>query len=273
MEWSQLTIFIADVALIDFKNFYILMLGRLLGGVATSLLFSVFDAWLIRAHNDAQVKQFLGKSFSYAAYGNSIIAILAGLVANKSTTIMKMTALTNVFYFGGCLFPFDVAMIALLTAGFLALTTWEENYGEQEDSDNRTNHWYDGLKNAFTSTIRSTDVLLCGIVSSLFEGSMYVSTTSSHRISISFVLQSVAQIHSTFCLDFCVYVDPGSLCWLRATAALWFDIQYVLMFKLLSITLNPVSQYRCAFQAPLWFAVWRAPVFTISTAIISKTNS
>lgn len=32
------------------------MIGRLLGGVATSLLFSVFEAWLIRAHADANIK-------------------------------------------------------------------------------------------------------------------------------------------------------------------------------------------------------------------------
>ena len=33
-----------------FKDFGVLMLGRLLGGISTSLLFSVFDAWLIRSH-------------------------------------------------------------------------------------------------------------------------------------------------------------------------------------------------------------------------------
>jgi hypothetical protein len=32
------------------------MIGRLLGGIATSLLFSVFEAWLIRAHADANIK-------------------------------------------------------------------------------------------------------------------------------------------------------------------------------------------------------------------------
>ena len=31
------------------------MIGRLLGGVATSLLFSVFDAWLIKAHAEAKL--------------------------------------------------------------------------------------------------------------------------------------------------------------------------------------------------------------------------
>lgn len=44
-----------DLLLLDFKNFQILMIGRLLGGVATSLLFSVFEAWLIGAHANAGV--------------------------------------------------------------------------------------------------------------------------------------------------------------------------------------------------------------------------
>lgn len=35
----------------DFKSYWILMIGRLLGGVATSLLFSIFDSWLIKAHS------------------------------------------------------------------------------------------------------------------------------------------------------------------------------------------------------------------------------
>ena len=40
---------------IDFKDFTILMIGRLLGGIATSLLFSVFEAWLVGAHASAGV--------------------------------------------------------------------------------------------------------------------------------------------------------------------------------------------------------------------------
>lgn len=33
------------------NSYSVLMLGRLLGGIATSLLFSVFDAWMINEHN------------------------------------------------------------------------------------------------------------------------------------------------------------------------------------------------------------------------------
>lgn len=34
-----------------FPNFWILMIGRLLGGSATSILFSAFEAWLVCEHN------------------------------------------------------------------------------------------------------------------------------------------------------------------------------------------------------------------------------
>ena len=157
------------------------MLGRLLGGVSTSLLFSVFDAWLIRSHSDRELpKNFLSKSFSWAAYGNSIIAILAGLIANNVTHAVPMRAVSGQIYVGGYLNPFDVALLALLFCGVCATLLWEENYGdsgkgESESDDGHTSKkWHDGLKNALTTTLRNRDIFLCGMISALFEGSMYI---------------------------------------------------------------------------------------------------
>lgn len=170
----------------DFKDFNVLMLGRLLGGVATSLLFSVFEAWLIRSHADRKLgKHFLNKSFSAAAYGNSVIAILAGLVANKAASSTTMEPVSGeLVHVGGYLNPFDIALVALVLCGICCASMWEENYGEEsagksareeeKGDDGHTSTWYDGLKNAFVVTIRSRDVLLCGLISSLFEGSMYI---------------------------------------------------------------------------------------------------
>jgi predicted MFS family arabinose efflux permease len=31
-------------------NFWVLMLGRVLGGIATSLLYSAFESWLVAEH-------------------------------------------------------------------------------------------------------------------------------------------------------------------------------------------------------------------------------
>lgn len=156
-----------------FRDYNILMLGRLLGGVATSLLFSVFDAWLIRAHADAKVKHWLSKSFSWAAYGNSVIAIVAGLMANKAAHAVPMRAITkSFFYVGGYLNPFDLAIMALLACSAFIISGWEENYGDTSAKEGQ--RWYQGLRSALTTTVRNQEILLCGLISAAFEGSMYI---------------------------------------------------------------------------------------------------
>ena len=65
------------------RPFVILLLGRVLGGIATSLLFSVFDAWLIKATAIRRIdKSYLSESFSAANFGSSVVAIVSGLIAN-----------------------------------------------------------------------------------------------------------------------------------------------------------------------------------------------
>lgn len=155
------------------------MLGRLLGGVATSLLFSVFEAWLIGAHASAGVMSHLGKSFSMAQYGNSIVAILAGQIANKAASYAEFKPISedSGFYVGGYLGPFDISLLSLIVCGLLASSLWEENKGEtinDDDGKSGESSAAGALKGAFTTTIQSPDVLSCGIISSLFEGSMYI---------------------------------------------------------------------------------------------------
>lgn len=154
------------------------MIGRLLGGVCTSLLFSTFEAWLIRSHADAQLKSYVGKSFSWAAFSNSIVAILSGLLANKAAESVELTAVQEEFlYIGGYLGPFDMALVTSALTAVAAAFLWHENYGDRTGG-NKTGQnaeWYEGLMSAYTTMIRSQDIVLCGIISSLFEGSMYVS--------------------------------------------------------------------------------------------------
>ncbi len=131
-----------------------------------------------------RTKSHLGKSFSYAQYGNSVIAILAGQVANRAASYaeFKPTSEDSGFYTGGYLGPFDVSLFTLIVCGLLAAYLWEENYGggKSDDDDGAsddgkaTSTAMGALKGAFETTIRSPDILSCGIISSLFEGSMYI---------------------------------------------------------------------------------------------------
>ncbi len=178
-------VYIASCLTKHFKDFSILMLGRLLGGISTSLLFSVFDSWLIRSHADQGLTAFLSKSFASAQYGNSVVAILAGLAANRAAESTAMSPFfygagdNAVVYKGGYLNPFDMAIVVLVIATILTSATWEENYGDTkvEDSasvDKTNKKWYDAFTSAFYTTMNNKEILYTGLICSLFEGSMYI---------------------------------------------------------------------------------------------------
>ncbi|URE33729.1 hypothetical protein MUK42_07371 [Musa troglodytarum] len=80
-------------------QFKVLMLGRILGGIATSLLFSAFESWLVAEHN---------KVCSWSNYNLGF-----GPVA-----------------------PFDAAACFLAIGMAIILSTWTENYGDPSESKN-----------------------------------------------------------------------------------------------------------------------------------------
>ena len=59
------------------NSYNVLMIGRLLGGVATSLLYSVFDAWMINEHNARSFDpSWMSHTFALVSFGNrSVIKI------------------------------------------------------------------------------------------------------------------------------------------------------------------------------------------------------
>lgn len=162
------------------KDYYVLMLGRLLGGVATSLLFSVFDSWLIRAHALAKInKDLLSQSFSAAIYGNSAVAIIAGLIANKIANVAELKQIggdgsTSMIYVGGYIAPFDMSLFSLIICGILAFFLWDENYGGHAESKSSDGGCLSNMRKALKITTQNSNILLCGLISSLFEGSMYI---------------------------------------------------------------------------------------------------
>lgn len=68
-------------------DYWILLLGRLLGGIATSLLFSAFEAWLVAEHvSRGYSESLLGDTFTKAVFlGAGLMAILSGLVSMPSS--------------------------------------------------------------------------------------------------------------------------------------------------------------------------------------------
>ncbi|GAB0495441.1 hypothetical protein MMPV_006742 [Pyropia vietnamensis] len=100
-------------------RFGVLAAGRVLGGVAYSLLFAAPEAWMVSAHRArGYAPAGLGRLFGAAAFGNGVVAIVAGGVGALAVAARGVVA------------PFDVAAAVLAVCGAVVALTWEENYGE-----------------------------------------------------------------------------------------------------------------------------------------------
>eukprot|EP00045_Choanoeca_perplexa_P006238 m.52941 g.52941 ORF g.52941 m.52941 type:complete len:441 (-) comp13533_c0_seq1:973-2295(-) len=139
------------------NHFYVLILGRVLGGLATSLLFTVFEAWMVSEHAQQQHQQaWLQSTFSFMSIVNGLVAILSGWGA-------EFVAVT----FDTPLAPFDLSIVLLLLGAGYVYATWSENYG---DTSARVDS---NLSDGVREVVSSPRVLVLGAIQSLFEASMY----------------------------------------------------------------------------------------------------
>ena len=144
------------------SQYNVLMLGRFLGGIATSLLFSCFESWVVGEHFKRDYDpDWLGGLFSLAVFvGNGLVAIVSGLVANYLVDDMQF----------GPVAPFDAAAV-LLAVGMVIITmTWSENYGDKNPSQGGMMDKFSKAAHEITSNRK---VALLGGMQALFEGSMY----------------------------------------------------------------------------------------------------
>ena len=151
-----------------------LMLGRILGGIATSLLFSVFESWMVAEHNARSFDcSWMGNTFSLAYFGNGIVAIIAGIVAQFGADALPLTQVASSvgLWGGGYTMPFDISLAVLGVCAFLIMDRWSENYGSSTAASSGLS--LSALKAGATTIFTDSNVLLCGIIASGFEGSMY----------------------------------------------------------------------------------------------------
>ncbi|ONK79913.1 uncharacterized protein A4U43_C01F11750 [Asparagus officinalis] len=142
-------------------QYKVLMLGRILGGIATSLLFSSFESWLVAEHNKRGFEpQWLSLTFSKAIFlGNGLVAIICGLFANMLADNLGF----------GPVAPFDAAACFLAIGMAVILSTWSENYGDPSDNKDLITQF----KGAALAIASDEKIAMLGAIQSLFEGSMY----------------------------------------------------------------------------------------------------
>merc|ERR1711971_50772 len=141
-----------------FPSFYVLLLGRILSGVSTSCLYSVFESWYV-AENQARglPKESLSSTLALVTTCNSLLAIFAGLLSDLLVQGLSL----------GPLAPF-LAALPCLAAGLLMISLgWTENYGSQ------TGSLVEKYREGASSIFASPTILRLGIVQSLVEASMF----------------------------------------------------------------------------------------------------
>ena len=145
-----------------FNNYYILMFGRLMGGISTSILYSAFETWMIHEHKAAEFdEKWMSSTFSAMTFGSGAVAIVAGLVASFLAASVNLVA------------PFDASMLLLLVGGGIIATRWRENYGVTDANARPTSGW-ESFGKAWRLLVASERVLLLGVIQSCFESAMYI---------------------------------------------------------------------------------------------------
>lgn len=144
-------------------NLPLLFAGRVLGGISTSLLFSVFESWMVTDFHARKLGEKggdLSRTFGVMTTLNSVVAIVAGV---WSEWLVGVTGTRKA--------PFAAAAALLVLAGWLIATQWEENYGDaaqkrgDKDAQQKPGLW---------EMLKDPRIVCLGLASTMFEGSMYL---------------------------------------------------------------------------------------------------
>ena len=158
----------------------ILFIGRVLGGISTSILYSAFESWVVSSSNHLALPQSaLSNILGRATLINGIVAAVAGVVSNKlvSTTLTFKS-------------PFIASGFLLALAWVVINRTWHENRGGTSGSDGGGilqlrrlgQAWYIvktgkpdwSFVPSNTQLFVDPLLLVLGLTQTCFEGSMYL---------------------------------------------------------------------------------------------------
>ncbi|KJY00499.1 major facilitator superfamily transporter domain-containing protein 5 [Zymoseptoria brevis] len=151
------------------SNLYILFLGRALGGLSSTLLYSVFEAWMVTEHNTRDLGETLPLSDMFGASStlSGVVAIVTGVIAQ-----------CMVSYTGSRATPFVLAICLLILAAAAILRYWNENYGQPRPLSG--SHKEEEMRDFAapteepSSTAERLRLMILGLTTAVFEGSMYV---------------------------------------------------------------------------------------------------
>jgi len=163
--------YIMSCVSIHSSNYWFLIFGRITGGIATDLLFSCFECWMVSEHFSRGFSGgLLGYMFGLMFSLMYLVAIVAGFTGEFLKDLFPMTAVGGTsFNVGGYTAPFDLSILCLVTGLILIATLWGENYGDSSGSGSVT----DSLSIAWKLLTTDLNMALLAVIVPCFEGSMF----------------------------------------------------------------------------------------------------
>ena len=164
------------------NNLWVLLFGRLTAGIASTLLHSAFEAWLVseatRIGGAEQKLSLVSSVLSSQTSMSSFIAIISGAVATYAVNAVGVTGAS------------DLALCLLFLGLILMFATWRENVGVRveagvEESTNndesRGGEKVQGSgsrrRSAMSVLTSHPSVIALGVVQVAYEGTMHIFIT------------------------------------------------------------------------------------------------
>lgn len=171
------------------SEFYCLLLGRVLGGISTSILFSTFEAWYINEHiNHFNLPpEWLNITFSKASFSTGFLAIMAGIISQIFADTLNLGAVS----------PFIIAIPFLLMCSYFVLKSWNEH----PPPKTTLNHSF--LTPVYLILCQDRNLLVLSLIQSMFEAVMYTFIYSWTPI-ISELKPPLGIVFSSFMLAFMI---------------------------------------------------------------------
>lgn len=143
----------------------ILLAGRVLGGLSTSLLFSAFESWMVSEHRKRGFSEdLLASTFAISSWANGFIAIFAGVLAQFASDV------------NGDIGPFQVAII-LTVISMVFILPWQENYGahsSEADAESKEQvSFVKSVQGSLNIMAKNPSILCLGLSQAFFEGGVY----------------------------------------------------------------------------------------------------
>jgi MFS family permease len=136
-----------------------LIFSRVVGGITTNLLFSVFEAWLVTEHrNRGFSEDKLEVVMRDSTISSNMSAIMSGCIAHVLATNF------------GPVGPFKGAVASTLVALLLVTFRWQENYGSNDDEELRSVATY--MREAFSTITSDSKILRIGVIQGLTDGTL-----------------------------------------------------------------------------------------------------